>query len=46
MRRRIADADTTAPMAEAAAARAALAQAGIEACDVDVLLSYAFVPER
>ena len=45
VRRRVSDLSTTAPLAEAAAARAALADAGIAASDVDLLMSYAFVPE-
>jgi 3-oxoacyl-[acyl-carrier-protein] synthase-3 len=46
VQRRVADPELTACEAEANAATAALADAGIEAADVDVLLSNAVVPER
>ncbi|MFZ5893175.1 MAG: 3-oxoacyl-ACP synthase III family protein [Myxococcota bacterium] len=45
-RRRIAPADMTAPAAEALAAEAALADAGVEAKDIDAVFSWAAVPER
>jgi 3-oxoacyl-[acyl-carrier-protein] synthase-3 len=45
-RRRVADAGVTAPCAEAEAARSALADAGVAASDIDVVVSWAAVPER
>jgi 3-oxoacyl-[acyl-carrier-protein] synthase III len=45
-RRHVADASVTAGQAEAWAASAALADAGIDAGEVDLILSYAVVPER
>jgi 3-oxoacyl-[acyl-carrier-protein] synthase III len=45
-RRRIADDRLTAPEAEANAARAALADAGLHAREIDVVISYSAVPER
>lgn len=45
-RRRVAAADVTAPWAEAQAARAALEDAGLGARDIDVIVSWAAVPER
>lgn len=44
--RRVADAAATAPEAEAAAAMDALADAGLAPSDLDVVLSWAIVPER
>jgi 3-oxoacyl-[acyl-carrier-protein] synthase III len=44
--RRVADANTTAPEAEAEAAVAALADAGLAPGDIDVIMSWAIVPER
>ncbi len=46
IRRRVADASTTAAEAELHAARAALADAGIPGTDVDLVLSNALVAER
>jgi 3-oxoacyl-[acyl-carrier-protein] synthase-3 len=46
VRRRVADASMTAGEAEALAARAALQDAGIAAAEVDLVLSYAIIPER
>jgi 3-oxoacyl-[acyl-carrier-protein] synthase-3 len=45
-RRRVAAPDMTAPEAETLAARAALLDAGISASELDVVLSWAAVPER
>jgi 3-oxoacyl-[acyl-carrier-protein] synthase-3 len=45
-RRRVAPADATAPQAEAEAARAALADAALSPSDIDVIVSWAAVPER
>lgn len=45
-RRRVAPPGMTAPEAEAEAGRAALADAGIAASELDVVLSWAAVPER
>lgn len=45
-RRRVAELQTTASQAEAHAARAALHDAGVEADEVDVILSWAIVPDR
>jgi 3-oxoacyl-[acyl-carrier-protein] synthase-3 len=45
-RRRVADASMNATDAEAIAARSALAEAGIDPEDVDVLVSWAAVPDR
>lgn len=44
--RRIAEDSMTAPEAEAKAAAAALSEAGIAASDIDVVMSWAIVPER
>jgi 3-oxoacyl-[acyl-carrier-protein] synthase-3 len=44
--RRVADPGLTASEAEARAARNALADAGVQAADVDVVLSWALVPDR
>lgn len=45
-RRRVAPKEMTAPEAEALAAEAALADAGVDARDIDVVFSWAAVPER
>ncbi|HLK35598.1 MAG TPA: 3-oxoacyl-[acyl-carrier-protein] synthase III C-terminal domain-containing protein [Polyangiaceae bacterium] len=45
-RRRVSDEHTTGRDAEAYAARAALEDAGVDAADVDVILSWAIVPDR
>jgi 3-oxoacyl-[acyl-carrier-protein] synthase III len=45
-RRRVAEASVTASDAETCAARAALDDAGVAACDVDVVLSSSAVPDR
>lgn len=45
-RRRVAAEGTTAPEAEAEAARVALADAGLAASELDVVISWAAVPER
>ena len=45
-RRRISDERTSGRDAEAHAARAALEDAGVDAADVDVILSWAIVPDR
>jgi len=44
--RRVADDATTAPAAEAAAANSALTEAGISPNEIDVVMSWAIVPER
>ncbi len=46
IRRRVAESDVTAPEAEARASRVALADAHLEAQDVDYILSWALVPHR
>ena len=45
-RRRVSDEHTSGRDAEAHAARAALEDAGVDAADVDVILSWAIVPDR
>ena len=45
-RRRVADADTSASEAETLAARAALREARVDPRDIDVILSWAIVPDR
>jgi 3-oxoacyl-[acyl-carrier-protein] synthase-3 len=45
-RRRIADDSTTAVEAEALASKAALADAKVDARDIDVILSYSVIPDR